>query len=411
MNVIVKPEKLKGSINAISSKSYAHRALFCAALSKGENKIKIDILSDDIKSTINVLKEMGVNITKDKNIFTIIPPEKYKNNLILNVGESGTTLRFLIPTIAVLGLKVQIIRMGTLINRTNSVFFDILPEKGLNIYEKNESIYMESKIDSGEYTLDGDVSSQFISGLIIALSSLEKESVVIVKKTLESKPYVDMTVDVVNSFGAKVIEKDNRYLISGKYKNTNYNIENDWSNALFFLCAGIEVKGLNLDSKQADKASLEYLKDLGINNISDSEVLLRKTDMPKEIRIIDAKNMPDSVPILSMISATIKGFTKIINIKRLRLKESDRVKSTVEMLENLGVKVTLEEDCFYFNSVDKFKSCRINSYNDHRIAMTAAIASIYSKGNIEIIKAESVNKSYINFFDDFKSLGGKVDVL
>lgn len=411
MNVIVKPEKLKGSINAISSKSYAHRALFCAALSKGENKIKIDILSDDIKSTINVLKEMGVNITKDKNIFTIIPPEKYKNNLILNVGESGTTLRFLIPTIAVLGLKVQIIRMGTLINRTNSVFFDILPEKGLNIYEKNESIYMESKIDSGEYTLDGDVSSQFISGLIIALSSLEKESVVIVKKTLESKPYVDMTVDVVNSFGAKVIEKDNRYLISGKYKNTNYNIENDWSNALFFLCAGIEVKGLNLDSKQADKASLEYLKDLGINNISDSEVLLRKTDMPKEIRIIDAKNMPDSVPILSMISATIKGFTKVINIKRLRLKESDRVKSTVEMLENLGVKVTLEEDCFYFNSVDKFKSCRINSYNDHRIAMTAAIASIYSKGNIEIIKAESVNKSYINFFDDFKSLGGKVDVL
>lgn len=411
MNVIVKPEKLKGSINAISSKSYAHRALFCAALSKGENQIKIDILSDDIKSTINVLKEMGVNITKDKNIFTIIPPEKYKNNLILNVGESGTTLRFLIPTIAVLGLKVQIIRMGTLINRTNSVFFDILPEKGLNIYEKNESIYMESKIDSGEYTLDGDVSSQFISGLIIALSSLEKESVVIVKKTLESKPYVDMTVDVVNSFGAKVIEKDNRYLISGKYKNTNYNIENDWSNALFFLCAGIEVKGLNLDSKQADKASLEYLKDLGINNISDSEVLLRKTDMPKEIRIIDAKNMPDSVPILSMISATIKGFTKIINIKRLRLKESDRVKSTVEMLENLGVKVTLEEDCFYFNSVDKFKSCRINSYNDHRIAMTAAIASIYSKGNIEIIKAESVNKSYINFFDDFKSLGGKVDVL
>lgn len=411
MNVIVKPEKLKGSINAISSKSYAHRALFCAALSKGENKIKIDILSDDIKSTINVLKEMGVTITKDKNIFTIIPPEKYKNNLILNVGESGTTLRFLIPTIAVLGLKVQIIRMGTLINRTNSVFFDILPEKGLNIYEKNESIYMESKIDSGEYTLDGDVSSQFISGLIIALSSLEKESVVIVKKTLESKPYVDMTVDVVNSFGAKVIEKDNRYLISGKYKNTNYNIENDWSNALFFLCAGIEVKGLNLDSKQADKASLEYLKDLGINNISDSEVLLRKTDMPKEIRIIDAKNMPDSVPILSMISATIKGFTKVINIKRLRLKESDRVKSTVEMLENLGVKVTLEEDCFYFNSVDKFKSCRINSYNDHRIAMTAAIASIYSKGNIEIIKAESVNKSYINFFDDFKSLGGKVDVL
>lgn len=411
MNVIVKNDKLSGCIDGISSKSYAHRAIFCAVLSKKSTTLIIDTLSEDIIAAINVVRDMGSDVELSKNILKINPPKEFNNNLVLNVGESGTTLRFLIPTLAVLGISAKIIRSGSLINRTNEVYFNLFPKYNIDIYEKDESIYIRGKLFANTYEVKGDVSSQFISGLLIALASLNKKSKIIIKNNLESKPYVDMTIDVLREFGANVLEEDNSYTVVGEYTNNYYEVEKDWSNALFFLCAEVSVLGLNKKSKQADIMAIEYLKNLGYENISKDNILLKKINKAKDIRIIDASNMPDSVPVLSMISALTKGYTKVINIKRLRLKESDRVKSTIELLTRLGVDVEEKEDYFSFYGVKEFKSCKINSYNDHRIAMTAAVAATYSNKEVEIVNAESVNKSYINFFDDFRKLGGKIDVL
>ena len=227
----------------------------------------------------------------------------------------------------------------------------------------------------------------------------------------ESKPYIDMTIDVMKNFGVDVIENENFYTCKGKFSPVNYVVEKDWSNALFFLVAGVKVKGLNKNSVQGDRKALEFLKDLGYYNISKEDFHLKKINDAKKKVTLDAKNMPDAVPILSVVAAHSNTETEVINIKRLRLKESDRVKSTVEMLENLGVQVKLFEDSFSFRGVEKFKSCKINTYNDHRIAMSASIAATFADGPIRINDCQCVEKSYKNFFCDFKSLGGKTNVI
>lgn len=410
MNIVVYPKKISGSINGISSKSYAQRAIFISALSKGVSFLKIDTISDDIKRALDTIKSLGCEIDLDENIYKIKPPNIYKSNTY-NVGESGTTLRFLIPIISVLGLNGKIIREGSLINRPNDIYFDLIPSHGAFIKEDNEYIIQSGSIKEGIYELDGDISSQFISGLLIALSYLEKESKIIVNKELQSRDYVNMTIAILEKFGVEIIKDKNIYTIKNTPKGTKYIVEKDWSNALFFLAAGVEVIGLNKNSKQGDKEALLFLEDLGFFNISKDEFKLEKINKEKDIRILDAKNIPDTVPILCILSAITKGYTKVINTKRLKIKESNRVKSTIEMLRNLGVDVVEYSDSFSFNSVDEFKECKINSYNDHRIAMSATIASNFSKGKIEILGAESVNKSYVNFYEDFKNLGGEIDVI
>lgn len=412
MNIVAYPKKITGKIKGISSKSYAQRALFISSLLDKESYITIDNISEDIKRAIDVIKALGCNIEIKKNTYKIIPPKIYKSN-IFNVGESGTTLRFLIPIISVLGLNAKIIREGSLINRPNDIYFDLIPIHGAFIKEDKDYIIQSGNIKEGIYELDGNISSQFISGLLIALSHLKNESKIIINKELQSKDYVNMTVDILEEFGKEIKRFDNIYTIKNKSSNNiiRYNVEKDWSNALFFLILGVEVTGLNKNSKQADKNALLYLEDLGFFNTSKDEVKLEKIKKEKEIRILDAKNIPDSIPILCILSAITKGYTKVINIERLKIKESNRVKSTMEMLRNLGVEVKENNNSFSFNSVNEFKECRINSYKDHRIAMSATIASNFSKGKIEIINAESVNKSYINFYKDFRSLGGEIDVL
>ena len=227
----------------------------------------------------------------------------------------------------------------------------------------------------------------------------------------ESKPYIQMTIDVMKNFGVEVSEDKNSYTCMGKFVARDYVVEKDWSNALFFLAAGVKVLGLNKNSVQGDRKALEFLKDLGYVNISKDEFQLKKINDAKKKVTLDAKNIPDAVPILSVVAAHSNSETEVINIKRLRLKESDRVKSIIDMLENLGVKVKLFEDSFSFRGVKNFKSAKVNTYNDHRIAMAASIAAIFADGPITINDSQCVEKSYKNFFEDFKSLGGKTNVI
>lgn len=411
MNRIIENKKLSGEISAITSKSYAHRAIFCAALAKGESVIEIDELSKDIEASLNAAKSLGVRIKKIGNKFYINPPKKFLGPVTVDVFESGTTLRFLLPVIAALGLEAKIIRRGSLVGRTNSVYFHEFPKHGVEIKEVGDSIYLRGKLRDFNFTLPGNISSQFISGLMLASGFCQEDFNIRLTSETESKPYIHMTIDVMKNFGVEVIEGKNSFTCRGKFSPANYVVEKDWSNALFFLAAGVRVLGLNKNSLQGDRHALDFLKDLGYVNLSKDEIQLKKVRDAKKNVILDAKNIPDAVPILSIMAALSKTHTEVINIKRLRLKESDRVKSTVEMLENLGVEVKLFEDSFSFRGVKKFKSAKIDSHNDHRIAMAASIAATFAEGPIIINDSQCVEKSYKNFYEDFKSLGGKTNVI
>ena len=411
MNRIIENKKLYGEISAITSKSYAHRAIFCAALAKGESIIEIDDHSKDIEASLNAVKALGVSVKKIENKFYFNLPEKFSGPVTIDVLESGSTLRFLLPVLATLGLNAKVIRRGSLVARTNSVYFEEFPKHGVDIYEEGDSIYLMGKLKDFNFSLPGNISSQFISGLMLASGFCQEDFNIRLTSETESKPYIHMTIDVMKNFGVEVIEGKNSYTCKGKFVARDYVVEKDWSNALFFLASGVEVKGLNKNSVQGDRKALEFLKDLGYVNISKDEFHLKKIIDGKKNVILDAKNMPDAVPILSIIAALSNTETEVINIKRLRLKESDRVKSTVDMLENLGVEVKLNEDSFSFRGVEKFKVAKINSYNDHRIAMAASIAATFAEGPITINDSQCVEKSYKNFYEDFKSLGGKTNVI
>lgn len=411
MNRIIENKKLSGEISAITSKSYAHRAIFCAALAGGESVIEIHDLSKDIEASLNAVKGLDVDVKKIGNKFYFNPAEKFEGPVTLDVNESGSTLRFLLPVIATLGLDAKVIRRGSLIGRTNSVYFEEFPKHGVHIREEGDSIYLSGKLKDFSFTLPGNISSQFISGLMLASGYCQEDFNIRLTNETESKPYIDMTIDVMKNFGVDVIENENFYTCKGKFSPVNYVVEKDWSNALFFLVAGVKVLGLNKNSVQGDKKALEFLKDLGYYNISKEDFHLKKINDAKKKVTLDAKNMPDAVPILSIVAAHSNTETEVINIKRLRLKESDRVKSTIDMLENLGVKVKLFEDSFSFKGVKNFKSAKVNTYNDHRIAMAASIAATFADGPITINDSQCVEKSYKNFFCDFKSLGGKTNVI
>lgn len=411
MNRIIENKKLSGQILGISSKSYAHRAIFCAALSEGESILEIDNLSKDIESSLNCIKSLGVSVKEKDRKFYIKASKKFNKKVSIDVGESGTSLRFIIPILAALGIEAEIIRKGSLISRTNEVYFNLFPKHGVSLEENNERILVSGKLRDFNFKLPANVSSQFISGLMLASATSNENYNIELTTEAESKAYIQMTIDVMKKFEAKIEKVNNSFKCSGKLKGQKYIVEIDWSNALFFLAAGVEVLGLNKDSMQADKKSLKYFYELGFENSSKMNYKFIKKRKAKDKITIDAKDIPDSIPILSILSAVYANETEIINTKRLKLKESDRVKSTVEMLRNLGVEVQVYEDFFSFKGISKFKECEINSYNDHRIAMSATVAATFADGPITILDSECVEKSYKNFYEDFESLGGVCHVL
>ncbi|WP_295149632.1 3-phosphoshikimate 1-carboxyvinyltransferase [uncultured Peptoniphilus sp.] len=411
MNRLVENKKLKGKISGITSKSYAHRAIFCAGLAKGKSILEIENLSKDIEASLNSIEALGVKVERDRNKFHISPPEEFNKRVIIDVGESGTTLRFILPILGALGMEAEIIRRGSLIGRTNSVYFDLLPKHGVSIREEKEKIFINGKLKDYKFELPGNISSQFVSGLMLASGGAGEDCQIKLTTETESKPYIDMTIDVMKKFGVKVEESGNSYSCNGNFIGQDYIVEKDWSNALFFLASGVEVRGLDKDSIQGDKEALKYFYKLGLENISeDSYKFIKKSDSKKKITI-DAKNIPDTIPILSVLCGVYGKEIEFKNIKRLRLKESDRVKSTVELLQRLGIKVSLREDSFSFRGIKEFKSCEIDSFNDHRIAMSAAIAGGFAKGPVKIRDSECVKKSYKDFYKDLESLGGKNHVL
>jgi 3-phosphoshikimate 1-carboxyvinyltransferase len=377
LNVKILPCKLGGTVKAIASKSQAHRALICAALAHSPTDVKYDTTCDDIDATVECLAALKRGCT------------------VLNCKESASTYRFLIPVAAALGVKAEYKLEGRLAQRP------LLP-----LFE--ELVRTKKRLKPASYTIDAGVSSQFISGLLFALPLLEADSEIHLTGEIQSAPYVDLTVEMLEMFGIKVKFNDGVFYIAGNqvYKSPGtIHVEGDWSNAAFWLCAdavcdnSVTVTGLNKKSKQGDKKIIEILNQLTVN---------RPACTKGHHLTVNCQDIPDLVPILSVVAAASKGVTVIGNAARLRLKESDRLTAVTEMLSALGADITEKEDGLIINGGIALKGGIVSSCNDHRIAMSAAIAATLCKEPVIIKGARAVNKSYPGFFKDFESLGGKI---
>ncbi len=403
MKITVNGKGLHGSIPAIASKSMAHRLLICAALSDYPSQIRCETLSEDIKATAGCLKAMGCELSYAGGTFYASPGE-VPSRTTADCKESGSTLRFLLPVFGALGITSVISLHGRLPSRPLSPLYGELAGHGMTLSpEGSNPLLISGKLRGGTYTLRADVSSQFISGLLFALPLCESDSHLILTGKRESVSYIEMTLCALRAFGIKITEEKDGYIIPGKQKYRSpgtLTVEGDWSNGAFWLSAAalgapLTVTGLSEDSLQGDR---------------EIEGALSKITKPGDKAMIDACNIPDLVPILSVVAASQKKTTVIYNAARLRLKESDRIATTAALLRAIGAKVSETEDGLRIKGdPDTLKSATVDAAGDHRIAMAAAIASVFA-GDITILGAEAVNKSYPAFFEDFRKLGGTVTI-
>lgn len=410
------PSKLKGEINIIASKSYAHRLLICAALSDSPTRIKITSLNDDIRATIKALSAFGTKVEIDKSTITVTPANPAKTHAFINCMESGSTLRFMLPVAAMICKYSMFIGSGKLPNRPILPLIEVMRQNGAVVKNDRLPLSVSAKLKGGIYKLCGDISSQFVSGLMFALVLAEGDSQIHITGKLESKLYVDMTIKALMDFGIKIKAEPYGYYIKGgqKYKSPGIaSVEGDWSSAAFFLAAGalsgpVTVLGLNDDSLQPDKKIVEYLKEFGAQVEAQGN---RITVTKKELHgiNIDISQTPDLFPILSIIASVSTGRTVFSNCKRLRYKESDRLESTYKMLKSLGADAEIINDSMAINGTNHLNGSVVDGFNDHRIVMSAAIASLICDSPVTINDENAINKSYPEFFEHFTKLGGKID--
>lgn len=396
--VRIKNSTPAGRVQVPPSKSAAHRALICSFLAGGGSATPI-IDSDDMNATRGAVASIQ------------------NGDEIVHCKESGSTLRFLIPVVAALGRSVTFTGSGRLPERPIGDYLRLLPQHGVQCdSEGGLPLTINGKLTSGDFEIGGDVSSQYITGLLLALPILDGDSRVILTTPLQSKPYVDMTISVMADFGVVIEEADYGYFVKGNqaYQPRDYRIESDWSQAAFFLAAGaiggdIWLDGLDMNSTQGDKKIVDLLIQFGADiNIENGSVHCKKSEL-NGINI-DATDIPDMVPSLAVIASFANGKTVISGAERLRYKESDRIESVVSNLKKMGVDVSESRDGMAIVGGNA-SGADLDGYNDHRIVMAFAIAGLFANGDTTITDANSINKSYPNYFDDYNSVGGKADVI
>lgn len=419
MTVKCTPSAISGKIRAISSKSHAHRVLICAALSHNKTKIYCNVMSKDIAATIDCLKSMGTEISVDGDIITVTP-KSFNTKADIDCNESGSTLRFLMPVVSALGIDTAINGSGRLPQRPISPLKEEMEKKGITFHTDNKfPLHLTGQLQSGEYEIQGNISSQFITGLLFALPLLNGDSKLKLIPPVESKSYLNITLSVLRQFGIEIEEKENLYIIKGNQKYTSpeeIKVEGDWSNASFFLCAGalnekgVTVTDLDINSPQGDKKILEVLSSMGAQvQINGNEITVKKNELNGVM--VDASDIPDAVPIISVVATACKGDTKVINAGRLRIKESDRIKSVIDMLSSVGADAEETPDGIIIHGGKPLVGSTVKGYNDHRIVMSASILSTLCEEDVIITDSNAVEKSYPDFFSDFNKMGGNANVL
>jgi len=412
-NVTITPSKLNGTVTAPPSKSMSHRAIICAGLSETPSILDNIALSDDIIATIEAMRQFGAEIeylTRHRlhiinpsiHHFKQKTPQNVTSETVIDCNESGSTARFLIPLFHLLENAVVYKGSKRLSERPFQPYYTIFDKQKIKYATAHGGLPLriEGQLKPDDFTLVGNISSQFISGLMFVLPLLKGPSRLLIEPPLESKDYIALTRDCLMRFGIEINKQtDLEYLINGhqSYRGCNMTIEGDYSQAAFWLVAAhlgnsVQVRGLENDSNQADRAILE---------------IISRTDLSQPI---DVSQFPDLVPILAVLCALTPGSSSIVNAGRLRFKESDRLKAIASALLKMGAQVTELENGLTFVGVDRLKGASVEACNDHRIAMALAIAATRAEGLTKIVGAECVRKSYPEFWTIYQDLGGSVDV-
>ena len=405
MDVTIVPGTLKGAVTPPPSKSQAHRLILAAALSGGISTLSNVDFSQDIEATLGCLSALGTGVERLSQ--GQVRLHGLGNSIpqagpipVLDCGESGSTLRFLIPAALVVMGGGIFTGHGRLMERPQEPYFRLFDEKGIAYEKKDGTLTVEGTLEPGEYVLPGNVSSQFFTGLLYALPLLDGDSILRSTTPLESRGYVDMTLDALRTFGVSVEETEpGVFSIPGhqRYQSKELAVEADWSNAAFwyaanFLGAQVDIRNLNPDSVQGDRqVGALYWK------------LARPGDVD-----IDLSQCPDLAPPLAAMAAVRKGTTRFVNAGRLRMKESDRLQTIAQTLNALGGKAQVGEDTLTLEGVDSLEGGTVDGCNDHRIAMMAAVAAVACKQPVTILDDECVKKSYPHFWWDYTALGGEV---
>ena len=424
MEIRIKPQSLTGRVAAVPSKSAAHRCLIAASVADQPTLLHLSGTNRDLQATQLCLTNLGAffeNSDQDTLRVTPLQQNKATGPIAFPCQESGTTLRFLLPLAAALGVEAYFSGDGRLSQRPLADLRQQLILHGVNFSKESLPFILSGILQPGDYQLPGNISSQYISGLLLALPMLKKDSRIYLTVPLESAGYVDLTIAVLDQFGVRIQCLPDGYGIPGRqtyHSPGTMQVEGDWSNAACWLvggafsCDGIRVDGLNLNSTQGDRAITTLLQRSGVRLRQSADGVTVQLGAIQAMTM-DAAQIPDLVPLLAVLAAAAQGESRLLHVKRLRFKESDRLQAILEMMSSLGGRAFLEEDgdTLCIDGRGFLQGGWVNSYADHRMVMAASIAACIAKDSVTIRSAEAIEKSYPGFFLDYASLGGKFYVL
>lgn len=413
MNARIFPGKLAGRVSpVIASKSQTHRALICAALADGPTTLRGAALSQDIEATLRCLRALGAEIKIQKDAFCVSPIQNLQKNRLLDCGESGSTLRFMLPMAAALNANCDFTGQGRLASRPLSPLYEAMQAHGAALSAQGRfPLSCRGQLLPGEYCIAGNVSSQFVTGLLLALPLLPGDSRVMIEGPLASRPYVELTLDTLKCFGIRIgkdfaVPGNQRYISPG-----SLTLEGDWSAAAFWLAAGalsetgVLCGPLRRDSRQGDRAVVDLLQAFGAEAQWREDGVFVRRGALRGIEF-DAEDIPDLVPVLAVVAGMAQGQTRIRRISRLRYKESDRVAAILQLLHGLAVEAEAEDNTLTIRGRGGFRGGSVDGCRDHRVVMAAAVAATAAEGPVTILGAEAADKSYPGFLSQFAALGG-----
>ena len=419
MNVIIHPKKLSGDVLIPPSKSLSHRAIIAACLAEGESVISNISFSKDINATIDAMEALGAKVVKDGSTLYITGSKIKRVGKLIDANESGSTIRFMIPIALVNNEPITFTGKNHLVKRPLDSYYEIFDRLGI-VYSHPADAYLPLEVNgglkSGVYEMRGDISSQFITGLLYALPLLDGDSKIVITTNLESIGYIDLTLDVLKDFGVEVINNDYKeFIIKGnqKYTPNNYTVEGDYSQTAFYLVGGalgndINLLGMKEHSLQGDQKVIDDIKSMN-GNVTFVDGVLKCNPSETVGATIDFSQSPDLGPALSVLASLSVGTSNFINASRLRIKECDRITCMLEELNKMGANITETYDTMTINGVNELHGCVVDSHNDHRVAMALAMAATRCKEDVKILNAECVSKSYPHFWEDYVKLGGCID--
>lgn len=396
-----------GQVESIASKSYAHRIIILSALAKGKTKIYNVGNSNDVLATIDCVKKLGAKVEFFNGYIIVEGIETLPKTCLLDFNESGSTMRFMIPVCAGLGVNARFSGRGKLLTRPNDKLYSVLALHGANVENNN----ITGKLDCGEYRIDASVSSQYISGLLMALTRVKGNSKIILEGSTVSANYITMTLEVLKQFGVEYLVERNEIILINNNLSTpkEITVEGDWSSAASMLCfgalgKGVEVKGLNLKSTQSDAKIIDFLAQAG------AVITFRENSIKVERGKLNAiecdiKDCPDLAPVLSSVLAYCKGVSKIKGVDRLMIKESNRLQAIIDNLKSAHIKTKYAKDTLYIYG-KKVKGANFCGFNDHRMVMSSCVLASNAKGKSSVSDVEAVSKSYPNFFEHLTAING-----